>query len=953
MSPADDARPIPAATPGRMAARLKAMPAWLIASLATLLLAGLLFSPANTVMDIQLDASNYGSYAFFTARHFQYGSEVVPMAGPYGFVPYGFTYAGSLFGERLGLELLTKLVLGGLIVWFFHRARSQAIQAWLWLCSVVVLTPVITDLPYILAILLSGLFLTTYYSSPGRTSSLACSGVAGYLALLTLFKGTQTMLALAVLGLLLLQAIGTRHFRRLAWILSAYVAALLGLWLAAGQSPRHLPGYLHGILELSAGYNLAMGLDETMVTFTTGLLVLVALLALVLLAYWPQRRKLACATGGLLLGGVIFVLWKHGFVRADGHVLIFFQFAPILALTVRLQLASDVAPVWSRRTALGLLGFILMLSLWADGKNLGARLAWNFTSLPARWAETATQLFAPMQAKARLTQALAVQRRDWQLPRLKQIVGPASVDFFGNELGYLLLNRFNYQPRPMGGGTFNVFTPWLHDLNAAHVGDALTRPDYFVVNFQTIDERFAAQDDSGTLLALLHGYTPIEINSGLILFKAAPAPPAMPAPELIATLPFTWGEPVPVPSVPEDEMLLMSFEAPPNLAGRLRRALYKPPLIFMDLSGSGIGQPADRRVIPVMFQHPVVLNPVLESNVDLLDLIAGLPGKTARTLVLKTRSAEFFDRDGLRIHFYRMPRPPRVPRPPVTLSHPLVSAVDPKIVESTVNSLAREEGLVYQIFVPPSRLGYTLQGDETELRFTYGMTAVSYERPNDGVELFVDLQRPGQPPQLLFQQHHTPRQQPSQRGPQSVRLTLPPLPPGSILNLRTGRGPDQDGAWDLVYLTGIAFTHGPFTTAQFPGFALLPQSVTAGNCGRYPDNGREIFLLNAPGALTFALPESARSFQFKVGLLPGAYTGAGNSDGIEITAELRTAQGTLKRLFHHQLNPRSTPGDRGDQTFDVALPELASATQLILTLGPGPAGDASWDWSYIAGISLH
>ncbi len=935
---------------GAFAGSVARLPGWLVAGLAALALAVLLFSPANTVMDIQLDASNYGSYAYFTARHFQYGSEVVPMAGPYGFVPYGFTYAGSLFWERLGLELLTKFALGALLVWFFQRARAQPGLRWCWLLGVVVLTPVITDLPYTLAILLSGLFLIDHYTQSGRRALLAVGGAAAYLALLTLFKGTQTMLALATLGLLFLQAAGTRCFRRLVWILAVYLGTLAGLLWAAGQNPLHLPAYLHGISELSSGYNVAMGLDEPWPTFLRGVTVFLTLAALGLAVLWRQRLGFVSVTGSLLLAGVTFALWKHGFVRADGHVLIYFQLAPILALTIPLFLAPAGLTGWPRKLTLGLTIIVLFLSLWADGENLRARFAWSFTSLPARWHEAVCQLLFPTHAKAKLDAELAVQRRDWQLPRLQHIVGRASVDFFGNELGYLLLNRFNYRPRPMGGGTFNVFTPWLQDRNVTHLQDHGTRPDYFITNFGTIDDRFAAQDDAGTLWALLHGYTPVETSSGLMLFKATPAAAPAPVPERIASRPFVWGEAIPVPAVRDDEVLLMSLEVPPNLAGRLRQALYKPPLVFMDLHGSGIGLPNDRKVIPTMFHYPVPLNPVLETNKDILDLIARHPGKTARTLVLKTRSPAYFNRDGLRIHFYRAPRPPVAPHPAITLSHSLVSEVDPGIVEGEATFLAREADLTVQVVVPPGRLGYVLQGDETELRFTYGMTTPSYVLPNDGVDISVDLQRPGQPPQPLFVQRHQPRQHPEQRGPQSVRLPLPPCPPGSVLNLRTGRGPDNDGAWDLVYLTGIAFTHGPFTPAQFPGFALLPQSVQADTCGRYVSDGREIFMLHAPGALTFALPATARSFQFKVGLLSGAYTGANHSDGVDVTVELRTAKGAVERVFRRRLDPRSTPADRGDQTCEVALPPLAPGTQLILSLGPGPAGDASWDWSYLSSV---
>ena len=77
------------------------------------------FTPAQEGMNTTLDYSNYASYAYFTAKGFQYGQQVVPMVGPLGFVMYGFIYGGNLFWDRLYLDLIIKLGLAALLVWFF------------------------------------------------------------------------------------------------------------------------------------------------------------------------------------------------------------------------------------------------------------------------------------------------------------------------------------------------------------------------------------------------------------------------------------------------------------------------------------------------------------------------------------------------------------------------------------------------------------------------------------------------------------------------------------------------------------------------------------------------------------------------------------------------------------------------------------------------------------------
>src|SRR5260221_11037121 len=104
------------------------------------------FSPVSSVMDTLLDSSNYASYTYFAAHQFQYGPEVVPMTGPYGYVMYGSVYNGLLYWTRLGLQLASVGALSALVLWFFQRSRESAWR-WLWLGLPLLLSPVIEDLP--------------------------------------------------------------------------------------------------------------------------------------------------------------------------------------------------------------------------------------------------------------------------------------------------------------------------------------------------------------------------------------------------------------------------------------------------------------------------------------------------------------------------------------------------------------------------------------------------------------------------------------------------------------------------------------------------------------------------------------------------------------------------------------------------------------------------------------
>ena len=925
--------------------------------LAGAVLAGLcFFSPTQQVMDVQLDSSNYASYAYFTARGFSFGTDVVPMAGPYGFVPYGDTYSGNLFGKRLALEALTKLILGGLVVWFFLRSARQPVLRWVWLLLLAIMVPPIVDLPYTLAILLSGLFLAENHLGTSRSSLPTCCAVAGYLALLTLFKGTQTMLAAATFGLLFVQSLLTRNFRRLPWILASYAATLVALLLIAGQNPLNLPQYLHGISELASGYNLAMGVDEPKAVFLVGVGTAAFLLLLVGWSLLPRWRNPAALAGGLFLAGFSFISWKHGFVRADGHTYIYFHFALVAVPTILLYLGrtETAVPVsrWQRVFAAGLAVIAFALAFWGNGENSFRRHLWSLQLMPARVAQSWRQLTAPTAAKRQFDALLETKRIFYQLPQFQEIAGKERIDFFGYEQAYLILNRFNYRPRPVGGGTFNAYTPWLRSINVDYLLDESKRPEYFLVSIQTIDEHFTAQDDAGTLLDLLANYRPLESGSGLTIFRAKPGQPQKQTPRLIGTQGFMWNQPVKVPVVRPDELLLVSVQMPPSLGGRLRSFLYKPPAVFMDLKGERINQPNGRRVIPEMFKDPLLLNPVIEDTDDFLALYQTKSGKNAEEFTLKTAGPGCFDPASLMVRFYVVPRPEPAPPVPIRLQHSLVTKESPFMIEATTALLLHYEDLVAQILVPPGRMGYALKGDETIIRFTYGMHPATYNLPTDGMDFFVELVRPGQPAQTIFHRHIFPHAHPEEQGQLKAQLALPPYPPGSKLYLCTGRGPDNNGAWDLGYYTGIEFVHGPYVSDQFPGFATLPSAVTADTCGGYNDHGREVFMLNAPGSMTFDLKGREKTLRFTAGLLSGAYTNGGKTDGVEFVVTLRKPDGSSSTLFHQECKPGENKADQGDQSYVVALPVIAPGAQLVLTITPGPSGSNAWDWTYLASLSI-
>ena len=69
-------------------------------------------------------------------------------------------------------------------------------------------------------------------------------------------------------------------------------------------------------------------------------------------------------------------------------------------------------------------------------------------------------------------------------------------------------------------------------------------------------------------------------------------------------------------------------------------------------------------------------------------------------------------------------------------------------------------------------------------------------------------------------------------------------------------------------------------------------------------------------------------------------------DGVEFTVSLKLSDGAVVKLFSRHVNPRTVERDRGWLAIRVPLGSFAgSLVRLVLSTGPGPAGDVQFDWA--------
>jgi hypothetical protein len=912
---------------------------------AWLLLVVYFYSPVREVMNPSLDSSNYASYAYFTANGFRYGAEVMPMAGPFGFVMYGWTYSGHLFALRTALELILNGALAALTLWFFIQHRGSPWR-WVWLAAHVAYTPFLEDLPIEWILVLGGLFLLR--QSPSSNQLSWDVAVTALLAFLSLIKGTQFVLGLATVGVVLAGLAGLGQWRKVALVAAGFLASVVLFWMLGGQAMQDIPAYVRSSLELSSGYNDAMSLEEPTSIFLRGVLITLLIGLSIVWSAWSHRRNVPILAGLAILAGHTFVQWKHGFVRADGHALIYFHYAIVAAALISLW-TRKIESTPSYRSIPAVIAAAVILISGSSGILVPA---WNKipTEFGARFSTHFAQLRDLPGTKAKYDKALADEAKLHAMPLTRHEVKQSSIDLFGFEHGLITLNGLNYRPRPMGGGSFNAYTPRIMQANRDYLRDSATRPEYYLLRIQTIDDRLASQDDGLAMFDLLYLYRPILSEHAHLLLKALPDA-RVPEPRKIADQSFQIGDTITVPIVAKDELLIARFDVSLSILGHLRNFFYKVPRTRLALLGEGIEQQAIHRLVPSMAKSPFVLAPVIETNRDWLQLFGETPGKTLKQFRLSTSDRTWFRRTA-RVEFFAAPRPEALADETLTQ---LRSFTESGL--ETVDTVDAQSGnttkVISQLVHPPASLRWSLDRDVTQVTFDFGLVPAAYQDgESDGVEFSVTLVRPDKSPVLLFQRMLAPLQRSTDQGNQKAVLDLPFLQEGSSLQISTNEGPHNDGSWDWAYIANLELHRRKHSEAQFPNFNRFPSDMKAEFGTVVNTDFGNVLMVHAPAELTFSLCPSDRVLEFDFGFLPSAYSGEGTTEGTDYVVEVRRSDGTVSEIFRRSLRPMADPADRGTQTALIPLKEINEGDKLQLSTTPGPTGRVDWAWAYISQVKF-
>ncbi|MEJ1971431.1 MAG: hypothetical protein WDM96_02650 [Lacunisphaera sp.] len=573
--------------------------------------------------------------------------------------------------------------------------------------------------------------------------------------------------------------------------------------MLCGQHLGNLPAYVHSSMEISSGYQDAMGLSCPPAQLHLALAVaglLVAYLVLNLIAAVDRVRGLALF---LAASAYLYLNWKHGYIRADGHQIGFYYAALTIIVGPPLLLDDGVRLRLPKHLLLAAAGLVSLVGIETVLPGLARGILGIASSAIERNVQFALH---PGEAHATYDAAFRGAADRAKMARTSDEVGRATLDVLGFEQGVALFNGFNYQPRPVFQ-SYSAYTPYLSRLNRDYYASDRA-PEYALFKLQTLDGRLATMDDPHVLRLLVQRYTYRFSDQGFTVWKRKPGPfhAADFEPKPIRTVAAKLGDKIDVADL-ADRNLWVAIDYHFSLSGQLRRFLFKPVLVQLRVVDDK-GETSLYRLPQPIAATGFMLNPVVNDLVEFMRAAGSEPGRRVKAIAVEVAPEDrAYVGDKIRVMLSALP--------PSDAGKSYFQTVDRAKFHMFMDTPISYEALNppnediiddrrVMVMHAPSQMVFQVPAGATTIDGAYGFVAGAYSNggKTNGAE-FVITYTDGNDSVILLERYMAPVTNPNDRGLQKFSLKLPKGAGRVTLQVKPGLYGEY--AFDWTGWTGIEF----------------------------------------------------------------------------------------------------------------------------------------------------
>lgn len=743
-----------------------------------------------------LDPSWRMALGYIFEHGLQFGRDVVFTYGPLGFI-MSKTFSGIQFWPLIAGQLAMAIISATVII--RQGARMTGSSRFVYFGFFLLYGTSYEDALHMMVITILGFELLR---ESGRGRYFLTALIAAVLAFYAQIKFTDCMLGTFVVLLAGGYSLWRKQTRECLWLLGCYLGFYLAIWVLCGQDLRNLPDYLRASWSISQGYQWAMGFPSPTSPLWKGIVVLLAMAGYAAVHLKLNPDKPRAVANALLLLAFVFLNWKHGFVRADGHMIGHF-FCAMLPMAAYPMLLDD-----SNRFRLlhrWVFVALMVLSAWAIENTLygvtrGALgivqgKVWSNIEWVIDWGAT----------RQRYRDALSIERNGADLYQTREQVGSATVDVLGEEQNVLFMNKLNYRPRPVIQ-SYSTFTPLLAQLNYDFYASDRA-PEYVLAKIQTIDERLPTMDDSLALRLLVYRYEFLRTEKGFHLWQKIPGPFDVTKyePKLLKSETLPLSEFIPIHPF-NRHPLWLKLDVQTSLLGSLRSFLYKPPQVQITIQDVNKNSRSFLMPLP-MGRTGFIVNPFIDDPSSYMEFAASRSQRLVSTVSVEIAPADrkFFS-DSFAYELSALPPPSSGGKYFASVyghmfhmfrTYPLTYDAHNPFSEVTI------DGRIVAVMHAPSLMTFDMVKDAKKISGKFGYLPGAYTNGGrtNGAEFVVYWSNGGEQVEL-YHKYLDPITNVADQGLQTFEAALNGLNGGRIY-LQVKPGPYNDFSWDWTGWTDI------------------------------------------------------------------------------------------------------------------------------------------------------
>lgn len=617
------------------------------------------YIPANakSLRSFRNDISTEFLIPYFYEKGVQFGKDIIFSYGPLGFIKYSKYHPATYHWMLLGQILLSIIFVASM--WRLipkDKGNFFTLLMGIFLCFVIMIMlvrrPFAQDSFLLSFIILS---VVIFYFIEGKKISIIYVLLLFASTLTTLIKVSLFSVVFSAFFVISISEIFDK--KRFPVTILLVLAAFLLFWLFSKQSLLNLFEYLKSLIHMVGGYTDAMSygspkghrLIEIILYCLSGSL----LIALLFFIFKPKERLLNLLPV-TAIALILFVIFKHSFVRHDMHhaieassMLLFLLFISA-AISRSLNLNGIALKIFYVYVAISIIGSLYILNkcggieLHSQLKHLKRQI--EGIKLLVQGVDFEQDFIAEREAIKKIS----------LLPVINE-----SVDLYPDNLSIVMGADLYYKPRPTIV-SHGAYTPYLARLNSEHLKDN-NAPQIILFKVETIDNRYPSIDDGISWPEIWTRYKLDEKTREYLILRRFNTPLSYSI-RKINDLDAKYGDIIITPDI--NGLIWAEIEIKHTLIGRLMRFLFKLPHLSIKVSLND-GQEKSFRIIPEMIKTGFLLSPLVEDNREFNELmqkdqnIIRRKGVHAISLIienwwhLSSKSSVLFS-DDIKVRYYKI-----------------------------------------------------------------------------------------------------------------------------------------------------------------------------------------------------------------------------------------------------------------------------------------------------------